>query len=322
VPTGAHICTKQLCALLALDELVRLGEVFYRQAVSEASTELTMEEALEASEWHRPFIWGMRMYQVMQTVRNGTSLEQVVSTTIDEIMAAATESGIDLSNSSQLADFTKSYASQKNPSIPTHGQFGDVQFAANPLAESEVELHEMKTDVTHALSSDHFELPEVDEQEVHEDQTPEADDLKQEVVAGLFFADNASQQIPSPQLAGQVEGEMVEDLRGHFELNNANAEESATSPLQVEDEEGLSGLDDANREDGAADGAESVEADEEVEEEVSAAHGEEMMNDEPAEEDPTIVDSQPNSNARDRRRKILERGRKKQELTNDLLIEI
>jgi len=322
----AHICTKQLCTLLALDELVRLGEVFYQQAASEASTELTMEEALEASEWHRPFIWGMRMYQVMKTVRNGTSLEQVVSTTIDEIMAAATESGVDLSNSTQLAEFTKSYASQKNPSIPTHAQFGAVQFAANPLAEPEVELHEMKTDVTHALSSDRFELPEVDEPDAQEDETL-ADDLKQEVVAGLFFAedDNASQQTSSPQLADQVEGEMVEDLPSlaeMVELSNANAEESATSPLQVEAEEGLSELDEANREGVAADGAESVEADKEVEEGMPAAHGEETMNDEPDEEDPTIVDSLPNSSVRERRRKILERDRKKQELTNDLYIEI
>lgn len=39
----ACVCTKQICSLLALDELVHLGEVFYQQVTKQASTDRTEE---------------------------------------------------------------------------------------------------------------------------------------------------------------------------------------------------------------------------------------------------------------------------------------
>jgi len=114
----ASVCTKQICSLLALDDLVHLGEVFYQQATKQASTDRT-------EEWHIPFVWGMRMFQVIQTVRNGTSSEQPAP-------------------------------------IPAHGQFGFVNPLTDT---SEIELQEMKTDTTHGLSSEWIELPDVIEAE-------------------------------------------------------------------------------------------------------------------------------------------------------------
>jgi hypothetical protein len=142
---SADLCTRQLCSLLALDELVFCGEIFYQQATSDVSKELTQEQAIQAHKWHRPFIWGMRMFQVMHNSRNGSSREQLLSTTIDDIVAAALENGIDITDTAKLTEFTEHYASANR-------NLDKAQRTANSLMEpTEVELLEMKTDETHAL---------------------------------------------------------------------------------------------------------------------------------------------------------------------------
>jgi len=157
---SAHLCTKQLCSLLAIDELVHYGEVFYQQATSGAPT-LSEEEIMEARKWHRPFIWGMRMYQVMQTVRNSKSLSEVVSMTAEEIVAAAVSSGIDISDNKQLVKFTKAYASSQNAvhHLPAHLQIqGVTQIDVNPVFETE-------SDVSSHQNEDHFDMTDEEEEE-------------------------------------------------------------------------------------------------------------------------------------------------------------
>lgn len=142
---SADLCIRQLCSLLALDELVCCGEIFYQQATSDVFKELTREQAIQAHKWHRPFIWGMRMFQVMHNSRNDSSREQLLSTTIDDIVAAALENGIDITDTAKLTEFTEHYASANR-------NLDKAQRTANSLMEpTEVELLEMKTDETHAL---------------------------------------------------------------------------------------------------------------------------------------------------------------------------
>jgi len=212
---SADVCTKHLCSLLAFDELVRFGEVFYQQAISQASIELTEEEVLEARKWHRPFIWGMRMFQVMKSMRN-TSVDQGVTSAIDEIMAAALASGIDMSDSVQLAKFTTNYVSRKADPIPAHAQFGQSVRTSNPLIEvAEIELHEMKTDETHELSSSQSEPPnfEMKTDATHALASSDFDAIDASVVEGEPVRCNAD-----------VEADLFEHIRNNTWMADADGE--------------------------------------------------------------------------------------------------
>jgi len=158
----ASMCIKQICSLLALEELVNLGEVFYQQATEDWPTEPT-------EEWHRPFVWGMRMFQVMKTVSSSTFSEPAAP-------------------------------------ILTYAQFA----FENPLCNaSEIELIEMKTDTTHALSSNVLELSDVIEAEALEDS------LKHDVVAGLFHLQDGREVVQEQE----EETDHEEIVRELFEVH-------------------------------------------------------------------------------------------------------
>merc|ERR1711865_677228 len=86
-----------------------------------------------------------------------------------------------------------------------------AQFAfENPLCNaSEIELIEMKTDTTHALSSNVLELPDVIEAEALEDS------LKHDVIVGLFHSQDGREVVQDQE----EETDQEEIVRELFEVH-------------------------------------------------------------------------------------------------------